>query len=142
MKGPQHHITPIRINHNSWAKTDKQKATAFAQHIATVFQPFPSQLSVMGEETINNDLNASHQIALAMKKIRNNEVKNVIQYKINPEKAPGYDLITGKILKELSQKRSQTNNTNLQCHTTNRISPFSMESGTNHNDCKTRKEPK
>jgi len=39
-----------------------------------------------------------------MKKIRINEVKNVIQYKINPKMAPGYDLITGKILKELSQK--------------------------------------
>jgi potassium voltage-gated channel Eag-related subfamily H protein 8 len=39
-----------------------------------------------------------------MKKIRINEVKNVIKYKINPKKAPGYDLITGKVLKELSQK--------------------------------------
>jgi hypothetical protein len=39
---------------------DKQKATAFAEHLASVFQPFPSQLSVMEEETINNDLNAPH----------------------------------------------------------------------------------
>jgi len=27
------------------------------------------------------------------------------------------------------------NNTNLQCHTTNRMFPLSKESGTNHNDC-------
>jgi len=39
-----------------------------------------------------------------MKKIRINGVKPVIPYKINPKKSPGYDLITGKILKELSQK--------------------------------------
>jgi hypothetical protein len=52
MKRPQHHIPPIRINHNSWAKTDKQKVTAFAEHLALVFQPFPSQLSVMEEEAI------------------------------------------------------------------------------------------
>ena len=29
-----------------------------------------------------------------------------------------------------------SNNTNLQCHTTNRMFPLSMESGSNHNDCK------
>ena len=43
-------------------------------------------------------------MALPMKKIRINEVKHVIPYKINPKKSPGYDFITGKILKELSQK--------------------------------------
>jgi hypothetical protein len=43
-------------------------------------------------------------MALPMKKIRTNEVKNVIRYKINPKKAPGYDFFTGKILKERSQK--------------------------------------
>jgi hypothetical protein len=35
-------------------------------------------------------------------KIRINEVINVKKYKIHPKKAPGYDLITGKILQELS----------------------------------------
>jgi hypothetical protein len=83
---------------------DKQKATAFAEHLASVFQPFAFQLSVMEEETMNDDLNAPHQMALPMKKIRINEVKNVIQYKIDPKKAPGYDLFNGKILKELSHK--------------------------------------
>jgi hypothetical protein len=63
MKRPQHHIPPIRINHNIWARTDKQKATAFAEHLISVFQPFPSQLSVMEEETINNDLNTQHKMA-------------------------------------------------------------------------------
>jgi len=60
MKRPQHHIPPTRINHNTWATTYKQKATAFAEHLTSVFQPFPSQLSVMEEETINNDLNVPH----------------------------------------------------------------------------------
>ena len=58
----------------------------------------------MEEETINNHLYTLHRLALPMKKIRINEVKNVIQYKINPKTSPGYDLITGKILKELLQK--------------------------------------
>jgi hypothetical protein len=58
----------------------------------------------MEEETINNDLNAPHQMVLLMKKFRINEVKNIIQYKINTKKALDYDLITGKILKKLSRK--------------------------------------
>jgi hypothetical protein len=76
----------MRINHNTWARTDKQKATAFAEHLASVFQPFPSHLSVVKEDTINNDLNAPHQMDFQMKKIQINEVKNVIQYKINPKR--------------------------------------------------------
>jgi hypothetical protein len=70
MKRPQHHIPPTRLNHNTRARTEKQKATAFAEHLALVFQPFPSQLSVMEEETIINYSNAPHPMALPMKKIR------------------------------------------------------------------------
>jgi hypothetical protein len=95
MKRPHHHIPPIPINHNSWARTDKQKATAFAEHLASVFQPFPSQLLVMAEETINNGLNAPYQMALPMKKILINEVKH-IQYNINPKKVSGLRLDTRK----------------------------------------------
>jgi len=58
----------------------------------------------MEEETITNELNVPHQVTLPMKKIRINEVKNFIQRKIHPTKAPGYDLITGKVLQELSQR--------------------------------------
>jgi hypothetical protein len=104
MKRPQHHITPIRINHNTWTRTDKQKATAFAEQLASVCQPILSQLSGMEEETFNTDLNTPHQMVLPMKIIQINEVKNVTQYKINPKKIPGYNFITGKFLKELSQK--------------------------------------
>ena len=91
MKRPQQHIPPILLNHNH-NRRDKQKAAAFAEHVASVFQPFTSQLSVKEEETINNDLNVLQQKTLPLKKIRINEVKNFIQYKINPKKAPGYDL--------------------------------------------------
>jgi hypothetical protein len=52
-------------------------------------------------------------MTLPMKKIRINEVKIVIKHKIHPKKAPGYDLNTGKVLQELSQKRRQRDNTNI-----------------------------
>jgi hypothetical protein len=58
----------------------------------------------MEEETINNDLKAPTPDGLASEENPNYRGKIVIQYKINPKKAPGYDLITGKTLKELSQE--------------------------------------
>jgi hypothetical protein len=86
MKRPQHHIPPIRLNHNTRVRTEKQKATAFAEHLASVFQHFPSQLSVMEEKTIKNDLNSPQQMALPMKKIRINEVKNSYNIKSTQKK--------------------------------------------------------
>jgi len=107
IKQPQHQIPPIRTNHNTWARTDKQKATAFATHLASVIQPFPSQLSALEEETVTNELNVPHQITLPTKKIRINEFKHVIQRKIHLTNALVCDLITGKVLQELSQKASE-----------------------------------
>ena len=104
IKQPQYQIPPIRINHNTWARTDKQKAMAVAQHLASVFQPFRSQPTATEEETITNELYVPHQMTLPREKIRINEVKNVLKHKIHPKKAPGYDLIAGKVLQELSQK--------------------------------------
>ena len=43
-------------------------------------------------------------MTLPMKKIRIIEVKIVIKHKIHRKKSPGYDLITGKVLQEISQK--------------------------------------
>jgi Ser/Thr protein kinase RdoA (MazF antagonist) len=78
-KQPQHQIQPIRINRNTRARTDKQKTTAFAEHLASVFHPFPSQVLAMDEETIKTELNAPHQMALPIKKNRISEVINVIK---------------------------------------------------------------
>jgi hypothetical protein len=93
--------------------TDRQKADVFAEHPTSVFQPFPSKLSVKEEETINNHLNSPHQMALPMRKILINEVKNIILYEISPKKTTSYDLITGKTCYKYFPERSQSNNTNL-----------------------------
>lgn len=103
IKRPIHQIPPIRINHNTWARTDTQKANAFAEHLTSVFQPFPSHLSATEEETINKELNIPHQMDFPLQKTRVSEIKHIIQ-EISPKKAPGYDLISGKILQELSLK--------------------------------------
>jgi hypothetical protein len=49
-------------------------------------------------------LEATFQLDLPIKKININEVKMIIKSNLNPKKAPGYDLIIGKVLKELSEK--------------------------------------
>lgn len=51
----------------------------------------------MDEETAENDLNMSHQMALPMKDTSISEVKNVIQQEINAKEASFYILITDKI---------------------------------------------
>ena len=101
MKHPQQHTPPLQLHNDTWATTDKQKATAFAEHLATAFRPFPSQSTSLDEENLLHKLNVPHHMTLPLKKIR---IHKVIQYKTHPTKAPGYNLITGKILKELSRK--------------------------------------
>lgn len=43
-------------------------------------------------------------MVLLSKTVHFNEIKDVIKVKINPKNSSSYDLITGKILEELSQK--------------------------------------
>ena len=104
MKHPPQHISPLQLCDNTWARTDKQKATAFAEHLTTVFSPFPSQLTASDEELILHKIHAPHQMAFPLKKIRSHEVVQIIHRQTHPTKSPGYDLITGRILKELSHK--------------------------------------
>jgi hypothetical protein len=85
-------------------KNGQTKATAFAEHLTTVFRPFPSQLTALDEETILHELNVPHQMAFPLRKIRVHEVEHVIHHKTHPTNTPGYEPITGKILQELSRK--------------------------------------
>jgi hypothetical protein len=51
IKQPQTHTSPIKMANGSWARDGKDKARSFAEHLVTVFQPFPSESSAE-EETI------------------------------------------------------------------------------------------
>jgi hypothetical protein len=69
-----------------------------------VFSPHKQQLPTINEDTILQQLNIPHQMALPLSKIRIQEVEQIIKHDTHPNKVPRYDLITGKILKELPKK--------------------------------------
>lgn len=91
---------PIRKSGNSWTKSNLEKAYTFANHLYDVFTPNSSEEPPKCLETF---LNEPHQLDLPIKKISKAEVSHAIKI-LKPGKAPGYDLITPKILKELPKE--------------------------------------
>lgn len=100
-KRPQISIPPIRKDDGSWAKSDPEKAATFAKHLEQVFTPLPN-LSPTDNE-IENFLEIPCQLSLPIKSFSPREVIQEIK-NIGMHKAPGYDLITGTILRQLPRK--------------------------------------
>ena len=96
---PTQRLPPIKSPSNTWAKTAKEKATLFGDHFAKVFEPFPPQLPNQDDEILEY-LNSPNQLCMPISSFTYAELKKAIS-KLNVKKAPGYDLITGKILKEM-----------------------------------------
>ncbi|KAG7296733.1 hypothetical protein JYU34_020641 [Plutella xylostella] len=93
---------PIRDELNQWARTSKQKADAFAAHLAAVFvpnRPDPSH----DDRIINETLSHEFQLELPVKSATPSEVRKEIR-RLENGKAPGYDLIDKKVLLELPKK--------------------------------------
>jgi hypothetical protein len=91
-------ILAIRKTDGKWARSNEQKAQRFTEHLEQIFQPLGSQEE---EAMITEDIvQEKEEIKLAT----TIEVKNVINKNINPKKAPGFDLITGEVLKQLPRK--------------------------------------
>lgn len=93
MKRPQRHEPPIRLPDGSWAKSDDEKAEAFANHLEEVFQPNESKQNYHPP----NDILPS----IKLPKIKLKSVQFIINSQMDPKKAPGHDKITGKMVKEL-----------------------------------------
>jgi hypothetical protein len=107
LKHPKLQISPIRNPDSSWARKDLQKAIAFAHHLCSVFKPHPPSNSEPNPEPEkeNNPLSTTlTSMIKPLRKTNSREVENIIQHNIKNKKAPGYDLITGEILKNLTHK--------------------------------------
>jgi hypothetical protein len=104
IKKPRTFLPPIKKPNGDWAKTDQEKAENFAEYLTTVFQPADNEASQDTENEIQQSLETPHQMSLPVRKITIQEVKHAIKHHTNPRKAPGFDLITGKVLQELTDK--------------------------------------
>jgi len=102
LKRPQISNSPIRTPESAWAKSNIEKAKLFADYLERVFTPNPGNKKLEADREILQFLNERCQQKIATDKFTIKEVKKVIMIEIDPKKSPGYDLITGRILKELS----------------------------------------
>lgn len=97
VKRPVMSIPPIRKEAGPWARSNKQKADVFAEHLADIFKPNQTEIETILEEVQNND-------SLEITPVTPEEVAKEIKTNLNLKKAPGFDLITGQILKQLPTK--------------------------------------
>jgi hypothetical protein len=93
---------PLRTAAGDWAKSDTQKVHVLADHFAHVFQPYDSKISEVEEQKISHPQVAPSRLESPTKKFKITEVWAAIKH-MRTKKAPGYDLITGRILKELPE---------------------------------------
>lgn len=98
LKRPKLHNPPIKKANNTWARDNKDKAEAFADHLEKTFQPDECPVDY---ETLHFKANEDTRKIQA---ISPKETMHMINKCMNPKKAPGYELITVRILKELPQK--------------------------------------
>jgi hypothetical protein len=92
-------IPPLRTSQGTWARSNVEKARAFAEHLANVFQLHLSE-DEPEEEALIQLLETSYQLEPPINHLKRAEVQEVIN-SLNPKKYSDYNLISGKILKEL-----------------------------------------
>lgn len=90
----QRHVPPLK-SLSGWARTDEEKVKVFASHLASTFMPhdIDTPLTPDPNPTAGNPI----------KYIAPLEVKRFID-KLNPHKAPGFDHITARLMRELPNK--------------------------------------
>lgn len=102
MKRPKQQATPIKTQLGTWARSDGEKATTFAEHLQKVFEPPPSNDQSLDNE-IDEYLSSPNQMCLPLKHVTLNELRRDIR-KLKQGKCPGYDLIDATLLKHLPKK--------------------------------------
>jgi hypothetical protein len=84
-------------------KTDKEKTTAFAEYLSKVFTtPQTNNNNSNFENIVKTSLGSACPMTRPIKPFSPSEVREEIKRCAN-HKAPGFDLITGQILKEFTK---------------------------------------
>ncbi|GAB0098632.1 uncharacterized protein DMENIID0001_143950 [Sergentomyia squamirostris] len=97
LKRPQSNVPPLLRQDGTWARSAKEKAEGFADHLSTVFQPWEATHDNDVSSLLEDSLTTPFQMELPVKKITSAEIIDAIM-EIRPHKSPGLDLITGTIV--------------------------------------------
>lgn len=81
---------------------NNEKTNAFATLLSLFFTPYESEITAE-EDNVTSNSRLPSKSALSYKKFKISQVKTKISKILNPRKAPGYDLIIGKLLKEMPE---------------------------------------
>jgi hypothetical protein len=101
-------IPPVRKQDHTWARTNKEKAEVFANHLERTFQ-------INEEKTVDSPRRIQESPIKQIPPVTPKNIINVIKVNFHPKKAPGFDLIRGEILKRLHQKSHSETNMPVQC---------------------------
>ncbi|KAL1137772.1 hypothetical protein AAG570_009468 [Ranatra chinensis] len=94
--------TPLRHPDNSWARSDEDKAQLFANHLRSIFQPSPESDPIHTHQ-VHEFLDSPLPLTLPPSPFSPSDVTYAIQH-LPLKKSPGYDLITGEILRHLPRR--------------------------------------
>lgn len=103
LKQPCQNIPPLRKEDNTWAKSDCEKAALFADDLEKRFQPNDIHGLPAEDEEIHRFLAQPIEHVGPLVTFTPADVKRAIG-ELHPRKAPGYDFITGEMLRELPRK--------------------------------------
>ncbi|CAG9133710.1 unnamed protein product [Plutella xylostella] len=99
---PQQAQHPLKTQDGTWAKTDEEKAEAYGQFLRDVFTP-----NDLGTDSVDNEVHeyllSDLQLSLPLRCCTPAETRRVI-HDLEMKKAPGFDLITAEILRNLPKK--------------------------------------
>lgn len=70
IKRPQQPVPPIKRVNSKWARSDKEKVTTFAEHLAIVFKPFPPKEPENSDYEMRLYQDAPYQIDLPIRKFK------------------------------------------------------------------------
>lgn len=102
LKQPKSQTPPIKTQLGKWARSDTEKATAFAEHLLTVFQPHSCSEPAHNEDVLKF-LESPIQMCPPLKCVSPKEIMHEIRH-LKEGKAPGYDQIDATLLKHLPKK--------------------------------------